>query len=63
MESTGATTSKTDKLENSIPKDHYRFLPSIQEQSLGEKGNRKRLETLFSRYLKPLQNDTKTLDI
>jgi hypothetical protein len=37
MESTGSTTSKTDKKENSVPKDHFRFLPSIAEQGLAEK--------------------------
>jgi len=31
MESTGSTTSKTDKRENSIPKDNYKYLPSIAE--------------------------------
>ena len=43
MESTGSTTSKTEKKENSIPKDHFKFLPSINEQGLGEKNNRKKL--------------------
>ena len=43
MESTGSTTSKTEKKENSIPKDHFKFLPSINEQGLGEKQNRKKL--------------------
>jgi hypothetical protein len=37
MESTGSTTSKTDAKEKSIPKDHWRFFPSITEQGLGEK--------------------------
>ena len=37
MESTGSTTSKADKKENTIPKDHFKFLPSIGEQGLGEK--------------------------
>jgi hypothetical protein len=63
MESTGSTTSKTDKKENGIPKDHYKFLPSIAEQALGEKQNRKKLQILFEKYLKPLQNEAKTLDI
>ena len=50
MESTGGTTanSKADTgigsdKSTSIPKDHYRFFPSISEQGLGEKTNRKRL--------------------
>jgi serine/threonine-protein phosphatase PP1 catalytic subunit len=29
MESTGSTASKIDKKENSIPKDMYKYLPSI----------------------------------
>ena len=64
MESTGSTTSKDqNRKENSIPKDHFKFLPSIGEQGLGEKNNRKKLQTLFDRYLKPLQNESKSLDI
>ena len=48
MESTGSTSSKVDKKdkkdkEKSIPKDCYKFIPSIGEQSLGEKSNRKKL--------------------
>jgi hypothetical protein len=43
MESTGSTTSKTDKKENTVIKDHWRFLPSISEHGLGEKHNRKKL--------------------
>ena len=53
MESTGSTTSKTDKKENTIPKDHFKYLPSIGEQGLGEKQNRKKLQALFDKYLKP----------
>ena len=64
MESTGSTpSSKTDKKENSIPKEHWKFFPSIGEQGLGEKNNRKKLQTLFDRYLKPQQNESKSLDI
>ena len=63
MESTGSTTSKADKKENTIPKDHFKFMPSINEQSLGEKQNRKKLQSLFDKYLKPQQNDMKSLDI
>ena len=63
MESTGSTSSKIDKKENSIPKDMYKYLPSIQEQGLGEKHQRKKLQTLFDKYLKPQQNESKTLDI
>ena len=58
MESTGSTTSKTDKKENTIPKDHFKFLPAINEQSLGEKTNRKKLQIMFDRYLKPTQNES-----
>ena len=63
MESTGSTTSKTDKKENGIPTEHYRFLPSISEFGWGEKQNRKELQILFDRYLKPNQNDSKTIDV
>ena len=54
MESTGSTSSKVDKKENSISKDHYRFIPSIHEQSLGEKSHRKTLQGLFDKYLKTI---------
>ena len=54
MEGTGGTTTaKTDKKENTIPKDHYRFIPSISEQGLGEKPQRRKLQALFDKYLKP----------
>ncbi len=53
MESTGSTTSKIDRKENSLPKDHHKYLQSIAELGLGEKQNRKKLQTLFDRYLKP----------
>jgi len=59
MESTGGT----DRPAKDIPKEHYKYIPSIQEQGLSEKQNRKRLQTLFDKYLKPKQNDSKTLDI
>ena len=39
----GSSTAKSDKKENSIPKDNYRFIPSISEQGLGEKPQRKKL--------------------
>lgn len=58
-----STPSKSDKKENSIPKEHYRYLQSIAEQGLGEKQNRKKLQALFDRYLKPQQNESKSLDI
>ena len=53
MESTGATTSKVGGKENTIPKDHFKFLPSIGEQGLSETQNKKKLQTLFDKYLKP----------
>ena len=31
MESTGSTTSKTDKKENTLKQDHWRFLPAVAE--------------------------------
>ena len=45
MESTGSTTSKaTDKRENSVPKENYKYFPSIAEQGLYEnKNNKKKL--------------------
>ena len=43
MDSTGSTTSKSDKKENAIPKEMFRFIPSIAEQGLSEKQNRKKL--------------------
>ena len=51
MESTGSTTSKNDKKENTIPKEMFRFITSIQEQGLGEKQNRKKLQAMFDIYL------------
>lgn len=52
----GSTTAKNDKRENFLDRDHMRFLPSINEQGLAEKHNRKKLQSLFDRYLKPQQN-------
>jgi len=44
MESTGSTTSKSDKKENSIPKDNYKYIPAIAELGLAEdKKNKKKL--------------------
>lgn len=64
MDSTGGSNlPKAVKKENGIPSDHFRFFPSIQEQGLGEKTNKKKLQSLFDRYLKPQQNDAKSLDI
>jgi hypothetical protein len=64
MESTGSTTSKSDKRENSIPKENFKYIPSIVEFGLSEdKKNKKKLQILFDKYLKPKQNDAKALDI
>lgn len=67
MESTGSTTlskgGDTNKKENTIPKDHFKYFPSIVDQGLDQKQNRKKLQTLFDKYLKPAQNEAKTLDI
>ena len=74
MDSTGSTTSKEPKLgmapkqeagkkENSIPKEHWKYLPSIQEFGLSDKNNKKRLQYLFDSYLRPMQNESKTLEI
>ena len=46
-----------------LSQSHWKYFPSIEEQGLGEKSNRKKLQTLFNRYLKPEQNATKSLDI
>ena len=64
MEGTGGTSApKGEKTGNSIPKDNYRFIPAISEQGLGEKPQKKKLQMLFDYYLKPQQNESKTLDI
>ena len=64
MKSTGSTTSKTDKKENSIPKENFKYIPSIAEFGLSEdKKNKKKLQTLFDKYLKPKQNENKSVDI
>ena len=64
MESTGSTTSKSDAKGNTIPKDNFKYIPCIQELGLSEdKKNKKKLQTLFDKYLKPKQNDAKSLDI
>ena len=62
-DSTGSTTSKNEAADKIIPHAHFKFLPSIEEQGLSEKSNRKKLQTLFNRYLKPDQNASKSLDI
>ena len=41
MDGTGATTSKIDKKENTIPKDHFKFIPSVGEQGLGQSVSRR----------------------
>ena len=46
-----------------LPHAHWKYIPSIEEQGLGEKSNRKRLQVLFNRYLKPEQNANRSLDI
>jgi len=52
MDSTGSTTSKGEdgKRGNELPKDKYKYIPSIQEQGLVQK---KKLRGLFDSYLKP----------
>ena len=34
MESTGGSASKSDKKENTLPKEAWRFIPSISDQGL-----------------------------
>lgn len=61
MDSTGSTGgpkepktgSKDGKRENTLPKEAYKYFPSIQEFSLNDKNNKKRLQYLFDAYLKP----------
>ena len=44
MDSTGGSNpNKGVKKENSIPLDHYKFFPSIGEQNLSDKANKKKL--------------------
>lgn len=68
MDGTGSTTSKakveagTGK-EKSLPKEHWKYLHSIHEFQLAEKVNKKRLQYLFDAYLRPVQNESKSLDI
>ena len=64
MESTGSTTSKSDKKENTFPQEKFKYIPCIAEQGLAEdKKNKKKLQTLFDKYMKPKQNEGKSLDI
>ena len=66
MDGTGSTTSKEVKgktTEKTVPKEHFKYFHSIHEYSLGDKNNKKRLQYLFDSYLKPQQNDSKSLDI
>ena len=48
MDGTGSTTSKevkgaAGKVEKTLPKEHFKYLHSIHEFSLGDKANKKRL--------------------
>ena len=52
-DSTGSTTSNKESVDKILPHAHWKFLPSIEEQGLGEKSNRKKLQVLFNKYLKP----------
>jgi hypothetical protein len=54
---------KEGKRENSLPKDAWKYLPSISEFGLNDKNNKKRLQYLFDSYLRPQQNESKTLEI
>lgn len=57
MESTGGIGG-IDRISKEIPKDHFKYLPSIAEEGLGEKNNRKKLQVMFDKYLKPKQPKT-----
>ena len=59
----GSTTSKSEVADKQLPSSQYKYFPSIEEQGLSEKSNKKKLQVLFNRYLKPEQNATKSLDI
>ena len=63
MDGTGSTTSKEHGKEKGLPKEHWKYLHSIHEFQLSEKTNKKRLQYLFDCYLKPSQNESKSLDI
>ena len=52
----GSTTSKSEAADKTLPTSQYKYFPSIEEQGLSEKSNKKKLQTLFNRYLKPEQN-------
>ena len=52
MDSTGGST--TAKKNSKVLKlDHWRYLPSIADQNLTDKNNKKKLFRLFDSYLKP----------
>jgi len=52
-DSTGSTTSGTNTADKKLDQLVWKFLPSIDEQGLSNKANRKKLQTLFNKYLKP----------
>ena len=62
-DSTGGSTTSKDGSDKILSQSQWKYFPSIEEQGLSEKSNRKRLQTLFNKYLKPEQNATKSLDI
>ena len=44
MESTGGSATKQDsRAAKEIPKEHFKYFPSIGDQGLAEKTNRKKL--------------------
>jgi len=60
MDSTGSTPSQKidpEKPKNKfgLPKDkfNYKYLPSIAELGLNEKGAKKRLDSLLESYMRP----------
>ena len=52
-DSTGSTTSGTNTADKKLDQLVWKFLPSIDEQGLSNKSNRKKLQGLFNKYLKP----------
>ena len=63
-DSTGSTTSASNTADKKLDQLVWKFLPSIDEQGLSNKANRKKLQTLFNKYLKPEAGGTlKNVDV
>ena len=59
MDSTGSSLTKEKKSagddthNNSLPREEWKYFPSILQFGLNDKSNKKRLQYLFDSYLKP----------